>query len=120
MLFAFVVLAGVIISMLLGIFPDHLAYLALGMSILSFVIYGLDKNAAEKGDRRTPENVLHLFSVLGGWPGALIAQQGFRHKNRKTSFQSVFWLTVIVNLGLMAWLWRNENLASLVAQVIGQ
>jgi uncharacterized membrane protein YsdA (DUF1294 family) len=53
--------------------------------------------------RRTPESTLHLLSVLGGWPGALVAQQMFRHKSRKLEFQIVFWLTVLLNCGVLGW-----------------
>ena len=35
--------------------------------------------------------------LLGGWPGALLAQQLLRHKTKKTSYQGVFWLIVLVH-----------------------
>ncbi|MEZ9823063.1 DUF1294 domain-containing protein [Shewanella sp. 10N.286.45.A1] len=38
--------------------------------------------------------------MLGGWPGALLAQQVLRHKSEKTSFKIVLWLTVVSNIGL--------------------
>jgi len=63
-------------------------------SLLSFVQYWLDKRSAQNGGRRTAENTLHLVELAGGWPGALIAQQAFRHKTRKASYQKVFWLIV--------------------------
>lgn len=74
------------------------------MSALSFSIYGLDKRAATRGGRRTPEARLHFFELLGGWPGALLAQRVFRHKTRKRSFQVMFYLAVAVNLAVLAWL----------------
>lgn len=40
---------------------------------------------------------MHLLSLVGGWPGALIAQALLRHKTRKTTFLIGYWLTVIVN-----------------------
>ncbi|WP_339665963.1 DUF1294 domain-containing protein [uncultured Pseudomonas sp.] len=67
------------------------------VSIASFVQYAIDKRSAEIGRWRTPENTLHITELLGGWPGALIAQQVFRHKTRKASFQAVFWLIVLVH-----------------------
>ncbi|TLM94745.1 MAG: DUF1294 domain-containing protein [Actinobacteria bacterium] len=70
------------------------------MSAVAFVAYGRDKAAARRGMRRTPESTLHLIALLGGWPGALVAQRAFRHKTRKTSFQVVFWVTVVVNCAL--------------------
>lgn len=72
-------------------------------SLLTFIAYGIDKQAAGKDRRRIPENRLHLFEVLGGWPGALLAQQVFRHKTRKVSYQVVFWLAVLVNIAGVAW-----------------
>jgi hypothetical protein len=47
---------------------------------------------------------LHLLSLCCGWPGALVAQQAFRHKSKKESFRFVFWITVILNMGLFSWL----------------
>jgi uncharacterized membrane protein YsdA (DUF1294 family)/cold shock CspA family protein len=64
------------------------------VSLFSFCQYWLDKQSAQKGRWRTPENSLHIAELLGGWPGALVAQQVFRHKTRKASFQLVFWLIV--------------------------
>ncbi|MNY61142.1 hypothetical protein D3C86_1977900 [compost metagenome] len=61
------------------------------LSVVSFFQYWNDKNSAEKGRWRTPENTLHVVELLGGWPGALVAQQVFRHKTRKVSYQVVFW-----------------------------
>lgn len=65
-----------------------------GVSVLSYLLYRADKQSAREGSQRTPENMLHLTELLGGWPGALIAQQRFRHKTRKLSYQLVFWLIV--------------------------
>lgn len=72
-----------------------LAYLV--MSLVSFVQYWSDKAKATRGAWRTPETTLHLVELLGGWPGALVAQQCFRHKTRKGSYQSVFWLIIIAH-----------------------
>ncbi len=65
-----------------------------GVSLLSFFMYRSDKRRAQELEQRTPENLLHLSELLGGWPGALIAQQWFRHKTRKASYQTVFWLII--------------------------
>jgi len=69
-----------------------------GLSLVSFFQYLLDKSAAKTGDDRTPEARLHLLGLLGGWPGALIAQQLFRHKTIKAQFQTVFWASVVFNV----------------------
>ena len=68
-----------------------------GASIITYGIYARDKTAAQNAGWRVPEPTLHLMSLVGGWPGALIAQVLLRHKTRKTSFLIGYWLTVIVN-----------------------
>jgi hypothetical protein len=42
-----------------------------------------------------PEARLHLLELLGGWPGAFLAQRRLRHKCSKHSYQVVFWLIVL-------------------------
>lgn len=73
------------------------------MSVITFVAYGMDKSASKKDTWRTPEKTLQLLGLLGGWPGGLMAQQVFRHKTSKKSFQWVFWLCVCANFLLIAW-----------------
>lgn len=67
------------------------------VSVLAFLLYWSDKRKARADHWRTPENVLHALEFAGGWPGALLAQQVFRHKTRKVSFQLVFWLIVLLH-----------------------
>ncbi|MDZ5435964.1 DUF1294 domain-containing protein [Pseudomonas fluorescens] len=67
------------------------------VSVLAFLLYWSDKRKARADHWRTPENVLHALEFAGGWPGALLAQQMFRHKTRKFSFQLVFWLIVLLH-----------------------
>lgn len=83
-------------------------------SVLAFSLYWYDKQQARTGQWRTPENVLHGVELLGGWPGALVAQQLFRHKTRKVSYQVFFWL--IVALHQVVWidvLFLNMSVANL-------
>ncbi|RMU46859.1 DUF1294 domain-containing protein [Pseudomonas savastanoi] len=85
------------------------------MSLLAFVLYRHDKRQAVSGGQRTPENVLHATELLGGWPGALLAQQVFRHKTRKVSFQIVFWLIVLAHQVLwLDWLFLGKRLLQLL------
>lgn len=72
------------------------AYLVL--SAVTFVVYAVDKSAAERQAWRVPEAHLHLLALLGGWPGATLAQQWLRHKSKKTEFRLVHWLVVLANL----------------------
>ncbi len=47
---------------------------------------------------------MHILSLAGGWPGALMAQNILRHKSSKDSFRYVFAITVVVNLAGLFWL----------------
>ena len=59
---------------------------------------------------RTPERTLLLLGLVGGWPGAVLAQQWLRHKTSKRSFQQMFWFTVLVNVA--GFLWLSSRLAA--------
>lgn len=71
-------------------------------SLITFAAYGLDKRAARLGRCRIPERRLHLFELLGGWPGAWLAQRTFRHKTFDPAFRRVF--LAIVTLHVIAWI----------------
>lgn len=96
-------------SVVLGKIPPLVPMFYAGMSLLTYLFYYFDKSAARSGGWRTKESTLHLLALLGGWPGALVAQQRLRHKSRKQPFRFIFWLTVLGNLGALAWLHTAEG-----------
>jgi len=71
------------------------------MSLFCFIATYRDKRKSMTRQWRTPERTLHLLELLGGWPGGLVAQQIFRHKIKKVSYQLIFWS--IVALHGLAW-----------------
>lgn len=75
------------------------------MSVVAFAAYGIDKRAARDGGRRISEATLLMMGLLGGWPGALLARRRFRHKTRKQPFRTLFWLSVVANVALVAVGW---------------
>ncbi|KAA9129650.1 DUF1294 domain-containing protein [Marinihelvus fidelis] len=87
-------------------YPHWLPWAYGAVSAITFVFYGLDKWAAKRGAQRTPESTLQGLALAGGWPGALLAQQVFRHKSSKPSFQITFWF--VVGLNCIALLWAPE------------
>ena len=100
---------GLLISVFTKKLPIIIIGLYLGMSIIAFIAYALDKSAAQNNRWRTKENTLHLFSLLGGWPGAYFAQTKLRHKSSKNAFKNVYWITVIVNLMVLFWLHTHSG-----------
>lgn len=79
-------------------------------SALALGVYAWDKRQARRSGWRVPEKRLHLLSLLGGWPGALVGQRWLRHKSVKTRFRVIFWLTVFAHIamvgGLTYLIWR--------------
>ena len=67
-------------------------------STATFAAYGLDKRRAAAGGRRVSERTLHLLALLGGWPGAVLAQRHVRHKTRKVPFLIAFWAIVVLHV----------------------
>ena len=75
-------------------------YLTIAASSLCFLAYGWDKFQAKYGSRRNrvPEATLHPLEIVGGWPGALVAQRCFRHKSRKSAYQTNFRIVVVIHV----------------------
>ena len=73
------------------------------MSVLAFCLYWTDKRRARGGTWRISEAALHGVELLGGWPGAWIAQRVFRHKWQKRPYMVVFWM--IAGLHVVGWVW---------------
>jgi uncharacterized membrane protein YsdA (DUF1294 family) len=61
-----------------------LAVWLLLVNVLTLAIYGVDKMAARRTWRRVPEATLLTFGLLGGWAGAIVGQQLFRHKTQSS------------------------------------
>jgi uncharacterized membrane protein YsdA (DUF1294 family)/cold shock CspA family protein len=91
-------LAVLLAGHLFGAAPRWTLWAYPALSALTFAVYARDKSAARQGRWRTSEKTLHLLALIGGWPGALLAQQWLRHKSSKTEFRVVFWGTVVLNL----------------------
>ena len=91
-----------------GRLPLEVVFVPLVLSVITFVVYALDKHAAQTGRWRTPESTLHLLELAGGWPGAWIAQQTLRHKSRKPGYRVVYWMMVVLHAAvLIAWCWTR-------------
>lgn len=85
------------------VLPVVVVALSVLMSGVAFALYRADKSAAIRGAWRVSESTLQTVSLLGGWPGALLAQRVYRHKTRKQPFQTVFWITVVTNCAVLGW-----------------
>ena len=107
--FIFFVLAATLVDKL----PKTVPFMYLAASAITFLIYARDKSAAENNRWRTQESTLHLLELIGGWPGAMVAQRLLRHKSKKKSYQIVFWMVVSLNCIVLGMLLTKSGTALL-------
>lgn len=99
----FAILLFLVVFALAALFwrvPGWVALAYLALSVSCFSAYAIDKSAAVAGRRRIAESTLIFLGLVGGWPGAIVAQQLLRHKSIKAEFRSAFWGSVVVNVAL--------------------
>jgi uncharacterized membrane protein YsdA (DUF1294 family)/cold shock CspA family protein len=122
MLISLVFLIAILAFCLMRLIPWALVGLYFAASIIAFFMYWGDKSAAEEGRRRTRERSLLLCGMIGGWPGALLAQQLFHHKSSKTEFQIRFWCSVAINCAGLVWVLTptgSQYLSSALSAISG-
>jgi len=100
---AFVFIGAVIVLVVVGRVPWYVPVWYVLISFVTAIAYAIDKGSAERRRWRTTESTLQWMALIGGWPGAWIAQQDLRHKTRKASFQSLFRGLVVINVAVLAW-----------------
>lgn len=99
----FAILGFVLLYLLLALLwrvPNWVGGLYLLASVVCYIAYRQDKAAAQAGGWRTAEQTLILLGLVGGWPGAVLAQQVLRHKSNKAAFRAAFWGSVLANVAL--------------------
>lgn len=103
--FRYTYFALVIVALLYGQLIWVLPFLYIEASLFTYWLYEADKAAAiDQHGNRLAEESLQLFSLIGGWPGALVAQHKLPHKRNKPLFQREFRLVILANLLLTGWL----------------
>jgi uncharacterized membrane protein YsdA (DUF1294 family) len=111
MLIAGAWLIGLSAAAIGGRFPFWVPAIYAVVSVITYVTYAADKSRAGTDARRVPERTLHFLALVGGWPGALVAQRRFRHKTLKLRFQVIFWLIVLTHFAAAVW-WCYAHLLS--------
>ncbi len=78
----------------------YVAFLAF-MSLVVFVMYGIDKRRAKRGEWRISEKVLLTSGFIGGAAGALLGMHFFRHKTKHWYFWAINIVALILQLILL-------------------
>lgn len=77
------------------------------INVITFFYFGVDKfKSTTEGARRVRERTLWLLSLVGGSAGGLLAMKIFRHKTKKTAFQLVMALVVLIQIAIIVFLVR--------------
>ncbi len=61
-------------------------YFLIGINVLTFLLYGIDKWKARRGKWRIPEDTLIWLAIAGGSIGALLGMYLFHHKTKHQKF----------------------------------
>ena len=61
-------------------------YYLLGINLVTFLLYGIDKWKAKNGQWRISEANLLWLAVIGGSIGALLGMKAWRHKTMHKKF----------------------------------
>ena len=78
----------------------YIAVLA-AMSLLAFILYGIDKSKARRGNGRISERTLLSAAIYGGAVGAFLGRCVFRHKTRKFYFSFIIALSLLLQIGVL-------------------
>jgi len=94
-----------LLSLLAGSFAFTVPLFYLEASLFTYWLYQIDKKLASSGQQsRLPEESLQMFSLIGGWPGAWLAQKHLHHKVHKAPFQREFRFVIYGNSCFLLWL----------------
>lgn len=108
---------AVLLAVVMGVAPWWVVPWYVVLSVVTFIAYGWDKVSAKGGHWRTQEKSLHTLEMLGGWPGAWLAQVLWRHKLRKESFKAEFQAAAAINVvALIAFVVFGDDLLGVLNQ----
>ncbi len=73
----------------------------IGVNVITFVVYGIDKLKAKKGKWRVPEATLLLLAVVGGSVGAWCGVMVWHHKTTHAKFKYGIPLIMAMQAGFL-------------------
>ena len=89
------------------------------INVVTFFVYGLDKNKAKARQWRIPEAQLIFLAVIGGSVGALLGMRAFHHKTRKPKFSIGVPAILIIQLIVLYFLFSgNEEAYSVINEIL--
>ena len=81
-----------------------LLFCIIGVNVITFVVYGIDKLKAKKGKCRVSETTLLLLAIVGGSVGAWCGVKVWHHKTMYAKFKYGIPLIMAMQAGLLVYL----------------
>ena len=75
------------------------------MSIITFIVFGIDKQKAKKSKGRIKERTLLYLCILGGALGGFAGMYFFRHKTLKPKFFVSVPIILLLQIGLIFYIY---------------
>jgi uncharacterized membrane protein YsdA (DUF1294 family) len=83
-----------------------LYYLAI-INIITFIVYGIDKLKAKKGEWRIQEATLLLLAIIGGGIGAWCSVKVWHHKTLHKKFRYGIPLIIAIQIVIIIYLSKD-------------
>ena len=87
---------------------SYLSYYFLGINILNYFLFAIDKQKARTKQRRIPEFCLFFVSLIGGAFGGILSMNIMKHKTKKASFKLGMPMLLIVNFVTWSYLQKLQ------------
>lgn len=89
-----------------------LIYITL-VSVITFIVFGIDKLKAKKSWWRIPESTLMVLAVIGGSIGALLGMYVFHHKTLHKKFTIGIPMILILQIAVVAFIFIRFDIFTL-------
>lgn len=83
-------------------------YYLLAINVLTFLLYGIDKYKAKKGQWRISEATLLTMAAIGGSIGAWSGMRLWHHKTMHKKFKYGIPVIIIIQVALAVYLHTNK------------
>ena len=81
---------------------EIIIYLIIGVNVLTFFVYGVDKWRAKQGRWRISEATLLMLAVIGGCIGAILGIRIWHHKTKHKKFKYGLPLILLAQVAILA------------------
>lgn len=84
--------------------PAYIGIYIFAVSLVDFILCGVDKRRAKLGRWRIPEATLLFIGLMGGCFGLLLGMRMFHHKSKHLKFtilvplECILWIAVVIYL----------------------